>query len=259
MTDTGINKYKTGLVLSGGAYRGMGQIGALQALEERGIKPDVLSGTSAGGLNAVLYASGYSPKEMYDIWLQEPFGKAFNFHIPNFGLLKHAKIEELVKPYMRYERLEELPLPVFLSSTCLNNGKQKIFREGPLPLLLAATCAVPVVFEPVEIEGRQYVDGGLISNLPAEPLQGLCEKLIGITVNPIPDKVPLDGFREVLYRTIWIGFEGTVDKNRHLFDWLIEPPEMGEHGIMDRSSLEVFYQAGYDYTCQFLNGKGFTE
>lgn len=124
-------QYKTGLVLSGGAYRGMGQIGVLQALEERGIRPEVLSGTSSGGLNAVLYASGYSPKEMYAIWMEEPFSKAFNFHFPSFGLLKHSKIEEIVKPYLRHERLEELPIPVYLTATCLNNGKQKIFREGP--------------------------------------------------------------------------------------------------------------------------------
>jgi NTE family protein len=248
--------YKRGLVLSGGAYRGMGQIGALQALEERDIRRQILCGTSSGGLNAVLYASGYSPLEIYDIWHREPFGKALNLHLPNFGLLRHGKIGELVKPYLKHQRLEELPIPVMLTSTCLNNGSQKVFREGNLVQLLEATCAVPVVFEPVEIDGRQYVDGGLISNLPAEPLRDLCEHLIGITVNPIPDKEKLEGITEIIYRTIWIGIESTVQKTKPLCDWLIEPEEMGERGFMERSALDFYYQLGYDATSRFLDEKG---
>lgn len=251
--------YERGMVLSGGAYRGVGQVGALQAFEERGLRPDILCGTSSGGINAVLYASGYSPSELYEIWLKEPLGKALHMHLPGFGLLKHSRIEELVKPYLRHQRLEELPIPVYLTSTCLNDGKQKVFRDGPLALLVAATSAVPVVFEPVEVDGRQYVDGGLVSNLPAEPLRELCEHLTGITVNPIPDKQPLDGIKEIMYRTIWIGIESTVEKTSQLCDWLIEPPEMGERGLIERDALEFYYQTGYDYTCRFLDEKGFVK
>ncbi len=249
-------QYKNGLVFSGGAYRGMGQVGVLKALLERGIAPDIMCGTSSGGLNAVLYASGYSPDEMFDIWMKEPFGKVMNLHRPRFGLLKHGKIGELVKPYLRYDRLEDLPMRVLLTSTCLNNGKQHVFREGDLVKLLEATCAVPIVFEPVEIEGRQYVDGGLVSNLPAEPLAGKCERLIGVSVNHIPDKVPLDGLKEIMYRTIWIGIEASVARTKELCDWFLEPEEMGKHGFMERDALEVFYQAGYDYACKFLDAQG---
>lgn len=248
--------YKNGLVLSGGAYRGVGQIGALKAMEERGIKPDVISGTSSGALNAVLYAQGYSPDEMYEIWLKEPFGKVLNFHLPRFGFLKNSRIGELVKPYLRYHRLEDLPVKVFLSSACLNDGSQRIFEEGDLTLILSACCAVPVVFEPVEIEGRQYVDGGLVSNLPVEPLVGKCGRIIGISVNPIPDKERLDGLKDLIYRTIWVGLEGTVRKNMQLCDWFIAPQEMGEHGFMERSALETFFNAGYEYTSRFLDEKG---
>lgn len=249
------NQYKNGVVLSGGAYRGVGQLGALKALEERGIKPNAISGTSSGALNAVLYAQGYSPDELYEIWLKEPFGKVLNFHLPRFGFLKNSKIGELVKPYLRYQRLEELPVKVFLTSTCLNDGSQRIFEEGDLQLLLSASCAVPIVFEPVEIEGRQYVDGGLVSNLPVEPLVGKCERIIGISVNPIPDKARLDGLKEIIYRTIWVGLEGTVRKNSELCDWFIAPHEIGEYGFMERSALEPFFKAGYEFTSRFLDEK----
>ena len=249
-------EYKTGLVLSGGAYRGIGQIGALKALLERDIKPDVICGTSSGALNAALYANGYSPEEMYEIWQKEPMAKALNFHFPKFGMLKHNKIGEMVKPYLRYDRLEDLPVPIMLTASCLNDGSQKVFTEGDLVLVLEACCSVPVVFEPVEINGLQYVDGGLVSNLPAEPLKGKCEHLIAVSVNPIPFKEKLDGMREIVYRTIWAGLEGTVQKTREWCDWYIAPEELGQHGFTDRSALETFYNAGYEYTSKFLDEKG---
>ncbi len=249
-------QYGTGLVLSGGAYRGMGQVGALKALLERGIKPDVISGTSSGALNAALYASGYSPDEMAEIWRKEPFGKVLNLHIPKFGFLKSNKIGELVAPYLKYKRLEDLPLPVFLTASCLNTGEQAIFEEGDLVQLLTACCSVPVIFEPVEIDGRQYVDGGLVSNLPVEPLRGRCNRIIGVSVNPIPVKERLDGLRDIMYRTIWMGIEGSVHKTREMCDWFIAPGEIGEHGFVERSALDVFFKAGYEDTCRFLDEQG---
>lgn len=250
-------QYKNGVVLSGGAYRGVGQLGVLKALLERGIEPDVICGTSSGALNAVLFANGYSPDELFELWVKEPFGKTLHLHFPKFGFLKHSKIGELVKPYLRYERLEELPLPVMLTSACLNDGKQKVFREGNLVQALEASCAFPIIYEPVEIEGRQYVDGGLVSNLPVEPLVGKCERLIGVSVNSIPDKEYLDGLKDIIYRTIWIGIESTVEKTREMCDWVIAPEETGKYGFLERSALEVFFKVGYEYTCRYLDERGY--
>lgn len=250
-------RYKTGIVLSGGAYRGMGQIGALKALEEKGIKPDVLCGTSSGAINSVLYATGYSPDEMAEIWYNEPFGQVLELHFPRFGLLRPSKAGELMQPYLKHERLEDLPLKTILCCSSMNTGKQKVFEEGGLLRILEACCAVPVAFEPVEIEGEQFVDGGLVSNLPAEPLAGKCERLIGITVNPIPEEEELGGFRDTVVRTAWIALESTVDKTKRQCDWIIEPPELGRHGLTDRSALDTFFNAGYEYTLRFLENKGF--
>lgn len=247
--------YENGLVFSGGAYRGMGQVGVLKALLAFGIKPDVISGTSAGALNAVLYANGYSPDEMYKIWKEDPFGQVMNLRIPKFGFLKPAKLGDSLMKYISYENLEELPLPVFITTSCLNTGEQAIFKEGNLHRLLEAACAVPVLFEPVEINGQQHVDGGLLSNLPVEPLRGKCERLIGVSVNPIPDKEKLDGFREILYRTIWMGIEGSVQKTREICDWFIAPDEIGKHGFVEKTAMDIFFQSGYEYTSRFLEEK----
>lgn len=247
--------YENGLVLSGGAYRGVGQLGVLKALLEKGINPDVLCGTSAGALNAVLFAQGYTPDEIFKIWQKEPFAKVLNLHLPRFGFLEISKIGELVKPYLKVKRLEELPVPVYITSSCLNDGTQRVFKEGELVPILEACCAVPVVFEPVTLDGRQYVDGGLVSNLPAEPLAGKCRRLIGVSVNPIPEKEKLDGIKEIIYRAIWIGMESTVQKTKELCDWIIEPVALGEHGFMERSALDLFFEAGYNFTTAYLKEK----
>lgn len=179
--------YENGLVLSGGAYRSLGQAGAIKALEEWEIKPDIVCGTSSGAIMAVLYASGYSPEEIKHLWRKESFSEMLEPHIPVNGFLESTKIGKLIKPYMRYARLEDLPIPTLISCTCMNDGCQKIFQEGEILPLLEAACAMPVLFEPVRI-CRQYVDGGLASNLPVEPLEKKCRRLIGIYVNPVPEK-----------------------------------------------------------------------
>lgn len=252
---TGLSLYENGYVISGGGYRSVGQIGALKALEEYGIRPDIMCGTSSGAIVAILYASGYSPDEIYEIWQKEPFGQVLHVHIPAFGFLKHSKIGELIRPYMKYERLEELPIPTYITCTCMNDGRQKVFREGDILQALAGTCAVPVLFEPVEIDGRQYVDGGLVSNLPVEPLEGRCKRMVGIYANPIPDKEKLNGLTDMIYRTLWIGLNSTVQKTMPLCDWLIAPEKLGEHGLTERSAIDIYFKAGYEYTLRFLDKK----
>lgn len=209
---TNTKLYKNGFVLSGGAYRSAGQIGVLKAMDERGIRPDAICGTSSGAIVAVLYASGYTPDEIYEIWQKEPFGQVLHVHFPKFGFLKNSKIGAVIRPYMRYKNLEELPVPTFITCTCMNNGRQQVFRKGDILQALTGSCTVPILFEPVEIDGRQYVDGGLVSNLPVEPLTRLCERLIGIYVNPIPYKEKIDGITDMIYRTMWIGLNSTVQK-----------------------------------------------
>lgn len=247
--------YENGYVLSGGAYRAVGQLGMLKALEAYGIRPDIMCGTSSGAIVAVLYASGYSPDEIFEIWQEEPFIQVFHLHLPDLGFLKSSKTGDLLRPYLKFQRLEELPVPTYVTCTCMNDGQQKVFREGDIQQILAGTCAVPVLFEPVEIGGRQYVDGGLVSNLPVEPLESRCRRIIGLHVNPIPEKEHIEGLTEMIYRTVWIGLNSTVYKTIPLFDWFISPEELGEHGLTERSAIGTYFNVGYEFTCRFLAEK----
>ena len=248
--------YGNGFVLSGGAYRSLGQAGAIKALLERDIKPDIFCTTSTGAIIGALYASGYTPAEIYEIWEKEPIREVLSFNLPDSGLLKPGKIGEMIGPYLRHERLEELPIPLLICCTCLNDGTQRVFREGKLVQLLEAACAVPVVFEPVEIDGKQYVDGGLTSNLPTQPLEGQCHRLIGIYCNPVQWEDKISGLHQIIHRTIWIALNSTVQKSRQLCDWYIAPEGLTENELVNRLAMEKFYHAGYDFTSRFLDEQG---
>lgn len=245
--------YKNGFVLSGGAYRSLGQAGAIKALLEREITPDVLCGTSTGAIINVLYATGYTPDDIYEIWEREPLSQMLELRLPDTGFLQPGKIGEMIGPYLRHERLEDLPIPNLITCTCLNDGSQKVFKEGNLLKILEATCAVQVFFEPVEIDGKQYSDGGLISNLPAQPLQGLCDHIIGIYANPLPEVEKVEGLVAMIHRTIWIGLNSTVQKSRQFCDWFIAPEGLNDAELVDRSAMWHFYEEGYAFTRRFLD------
>jgi NTE family protein len=252
----GENKYKNGFALSGGAYRSLGQAGAFKALFERGIRPDILCGTSTGAIINVLYATGYTPDDIYEIWEREPLRQLLDLRLPDTGFLKPGKVGEMIGPYLRHERLEDLPIPNLITCTCLNDGSQKVFNEGNLLKILEATCAVQVFFEPVEIDGKQYSDGGLVSNLPAQPLQGLCERIIGIYANPIPEVEKVEGLTAMMHRTLWIALNSTVQKSRQFCDWFIAPEGLNDAELINRAAMRHFYDEGYAFTCRFLDERG---
>ena len=252
-------KYKNGFALSGGGYRSLGQAGVLKAFLERGITPDIMCGTSTGAIINVLYATGYTPEDIYQIWEREPLGQVLELRLPDTGFLQPGKIGEMIGPYLRHERLEDLPIPNLITCTCLNDGTQKVFSEGNLVKILEATCAVQVFFEPVWIDGRQYSDGGLMSNLPVQPLEGLCERKIGIYANPMREVERVEGLAHMIYRTIWIGLNSTVQKSRQLCDWYLAPEGLNDFELIDRSGMKHFYEEGYTVASHFLDKQGLSK
>ena len=125
-----VKKYKIGLVLSGGGARGFAHLGVIQALNEAGIFPDVISGTSAGALVGVLYADGYTSKEILKLLNT---GSRLDFMrpaLPREGLLQINGIIKILKTSLRAKTFKELKIPLFVSATDLNNGKAVYFSEG---------------------------------------------------------------------------------------------------------------------------------
>ena len=153
---------RIGLALGGGAARGFAHIGVIQVLEENGIKPDLVVGTSAGSLVAALYASGKSGQEMTSMAQTMDEGAITDWAFPTRGLIRGEALARYVREQTGNKPIEAMKLPLGIVATDLDNGTAILFQRGDTGLAVRASSSVPAVFQPVKIGTREYVDGGLV-------------------------------------------------------------------------------------------------
>lgn len=161
---------RLGLALGGGAARGFAHIGVLQVLEEAGLPPDLLVGTSAGSVVAALYASGKSGRELQLIAESMEEASFSDWRLPLFkpGLLRGEALARFISDQVRGQQIQELPRPLGVVATDLQSGSSVLFQRGDTATAVRASSAIPAVFQPVSIAGRDYVDGGLVAPVPVE-------------------------------------------------------------------------------------------
>jgi NTE family protein len=245
-------KYKVGLVLSGGGTRGFAHLGVIQALNEAGIFPDVISGTSAGALVGVLYADGYSPQEILTM-LNWP--SRFDFMrpaMPREGLLQINGIIRILKTSLKSKNFSELKIPLFVSATDLNNGKVVYFSEGDLIEPVIASASIPVLFQPVKINGISYVDGGVLDNLPIKPIENQCMVTIGSFVNPVSYIEKISGLITIAERTFMLSMSKDILDKSKRFDLFIAPAELRKHRFLDPEKSQEVFDIGYKATKERL-------
>jgi NTE family protein len=141
-------QYKTGLVLSGGGARGFAHLGVLQALNESGIFPDIISGTSAGAIAGVLYADGHKPKEILGMMHSGSMLDYMRPTLPRNGLLQISGMEKILSANLRAKTFKDFKIP-FCTATDLNRGKAVYFSEGDLLTAVIASASIPVLFNPL--------------------------------------------------------------------------------------------------------------
>ena len=152
---------KIALVLGGGAARGFAHIGVIKALEAQGIVPSMVVGSSAGAVVGALYAAGMSGFELQQLALGMQEDMVADWTLPNRGVLKGEALQDLINQKVRNLPIQKLPKPLGVVATDLQSGEMVLFRQGNTGMAVRASSAVPGVFQPVEINGRDYVDGGL--------------------------------------------------------------------------------------------------
>ena len=246
--------YKTGLVLSGGGARGFAHLGVLRALNENGIFPEVISGTSAGAIVGSLYADGYSPEEILKIINLNSRLRYFSPSVPRGGLLQISGIEKILRETLRAKTFGELKIPLFVSATDINNGKAVYFSEGELILPIIASASIPVLFKPVVIDNIQYVDGGVLDNLPIKPIEQKCRFLIGSFVNPTGYEENINSIIHMAERTFLLSMSKELNEKSKRFDLLIAPPELKNYKILDSEKAQELFMVGYKATIEKLKG-----
>lgn len=244
---------KTGIVLSGGGARGFAHIGVLKALNEAGIYPEMISAVSAGGIVGVLYADGFAPDEIFELFKKLDIFKILKFYRPAFGMLKADGLEKALRQNLRSKNLESLPIPITICATNFSKAKTEFFTQGDIVSTVLASSAIPVVIKPIQIQGDYYVDGGLMNNLPVEPLLGVCNEIIGVNVNPVKQAGSFASFRNYTDRIVHLALRANIQNNIQKCDVYIEPPGLMDFHIFNISSAKKIFDIGYVHTKQLIN------
>ena len=179
---------RIGLALGGGAARGFAHIGVIQVLEENGIRPDLVVGTSAGSLVAALYASGKTGPEMALLAQNMDEGAITDWSFPGRGLIRGEALAKYVREQTGGRPIEQMKLPLGIVATDLDSGAPILFRRGDTGMAVRASSAVPAVFQPVRIGSREYVDGGLVSPVPVRFAREMgAQMVIAVDITSPPD------------------------------------------------------------------------
>jgi NTE family protein len=246
------NIYKLGIALSGGGAKGFAHLGVLQALNEKGLFPEVISGTSAGAFAGVLYADGHTPEEIISFFKKKVFREFAEFAIPQGGFFKSEGFQSFLKKHLKSKTFEDLRIPLYVVATDIEHGESKVFTSGPLIPAVIASCSVPIIFRPVEIDKHYYVDGGLFKNFPVSIIRRECTKIIGVNVSPITKSEFRNSLKYIAERSFHYMSGSNTLLDRNLCDYLIESVSLSRYSMFDLDHVEEIYRAGYELTMAFF-------
>ena len=270
---------RVGLVLSGGGAKGLAHIGALKVIEDSGVQIDYISGTSMGAIVGALYASGYSSDELLVLFKQANFEKlirddfqrknksfferkdtdkhAITLPFNNFKLKIPSAISKGQNVYNFYAKLldhvkevndfSKLPIPFLCIATDAETGKQVVFNEGYLPDVITASGAIPTLFEPVNLNGKLLVDGGVSNNYPIDELLAKnVDIIIGVDVQDnLRKKEKLNSASDIMFQLSNFGTQSQMDEKIDKTTVYIKP-NITNYSIVSFDQGEEIYDAGYE-------------
>lgn len=243
---------KIGIALSGGGVRGIANLGVLKALNEAGIFPHQVSGTSAGAIAATLYCYGYRPDQIFELIVQTNFFKFLRPAISWKGILKMNTIESLYGKYIVPNDFSGLKIPLTIVATNLTQGQVAYFSEGEIIRPLMASTCIPGLFEPIFIGDNYYVDGGVLNNMPIEPLEGKCEYIIGVNCNHVTEEHNIRNIKKLIERSVIMAMNCNVYSRKSRCDFFIEPVGLARYGAFDLKKAYEIFTAGYKTTEAFI-------
>jgi len=238
--------------LSGGGTRGAIHLGVLQYMLDHDYSIKAISGTSIGALLGSMIAGGYGPRELIELMLRKHITHLFTpTPLSKGGLFSLKKIEKLILNKLPYDTFTDLKIPFFCCATNLSTGEYEIFGSGTLHDKILASISVPLIFEPVTINGDVFVDGGLLNNLPVEPLLKNDYPVIGVHVNNYVFK-KLSSPNDILKRVVSISVRQSVLNNSEKCDIFINPFLEKDYAMFDLKVAKELYQIGYNEAKKIL-------
>jgi NTE family protein len=239
---------RIGLALGGGAARGFAHIGVIQVLEENGLSPDLVVGTSAGSLVAALYASGKGGNELALLADGMDETAFADWSYPGRGLIRGEALARYVREQTGGRMIEQMRLPLGIAATDLDSGQGVLFQRGDTGTAVRASSAVPAVFQPVKIGSREYVDGGLSAPIPVHHARAMgAELVIAVDISAVPEGNATGDAARMLLQTFAI--MGRTIKTYELKDAdLVLSPKLAGVSGADFSTRRQSIRAGREVT-----------
>ena len=265
-----INREAFGLILGGGGARGLAHLGVFHALEEQGIKPDLVAGTSMGGFCASLLASGRTAAEVErDLrWVWIDAGPFLDFTFPLYSLVSGDRVRGRLIRLFGQRHIEDLDIPFFCMTADITNAQSVVHDRGLLYRWLAVGMSIPGVAPPYPDNGRLLLDGGLLNNLPVDVAsEAGCGEILAINVDPKEEMAIRDeDFEGSMTRQLWRKLAGTttaphivetmirvttltnaaaIGRMRHLIDHYVQP-DTDRFGLFDFHMADDIIKSGYE-------------
>ena len=237
---------RLGLALGGGAARGFAHVGVIQVLEQNGIRPDIMVGTSAGSLVAALYASGKTAADLERTALSMEEALLTDWTLPfnGRGMLRGDALTRYVRHAIDGRLIEQMTIPLGILATDLSNGQGMLFRRGDAALAVRASSAVPGVFTPVTIAGREYVDGGLVAPVPVSHVRALgADIVLAVDISSDPQANDASGLLGLLLQTTAIMGQ-TINRHELRTADIIVRPALSAVSSTDFSARQHAIAAG---------------
>ena len=221
------------LALGGGGAKGFAHIGVIKVLESHGIKPKIVTGTSAGSFVGSLYASGKSPYQLQHIALTFKESDIRDLTLNRQGFIAGQKLQDFVNQHVANKPIEKFPIRFAAVATRLDNGRKADFIKGNAGQAVRASCSIPNVFVPATIGGTQYVDGGLVSPIPVQTAKAMgADLVIAVDISARPTGNQPVSMRALLDQTLNIMGQQSINQELAQANIVIQP-KVGHIGTLD--------------------------
>lgn len=237
--------YPVGFALSGGGARGFAHLGAIKALEEHEILPDLIAGVSAGSVVGALYCTGYTTEDIMDMFLKEHFKDFADITIPRVSLFNTDGFRDFLSRTLGKRTFRDMQIPLRVIATDLDHGKSTVFKSGVVADAVWASCSIPVIFPPVEINGVNYVDGGVLRNFPVFPIRNECDFIVGVDVNPMKLGDYKKNILSIAERSYNMMFRSNSNEDKKICDLLLEIDDIADYNIFDLKHIKDIVASGY--------------
>jgi NTE family protein len=212
------------VALGGGGAKGFAHIGVLKVLESHGIKPRIVTGTSAGSFVGSMYASGKTPFDLQDIALRLEESDIRDLTLSSQGFIEGQRLQDFVNRQVGNRTIQQFPVRFSAVATDMDTGKKAAFITGNAGQAVRASCSIPNVFLPAVISGKRYVDGGLVAPVPVSTARDLgADIVIAVDISARPKAGAAPGMFSILDQTINIMALGALEKELTAADVVISP------------------------------------